>query len=561
MSMLHINQIRSKVLDLYGDLIDLRDVANATDEHKLNYLLTRSLAAYSLQHCSQIESDLAAKTITDGSDDNGIDAVYYDERNKVLYLVQSKWIHNGRGEPESGDIKKFVDGVKDLFDLSFDRFNEKVRRFEETITKAVCDSKTTYQLVLCYTGSNELSEHSRRTLNDFLEEINDTSELVFLNVLNQKALHSSLAVGLSGEPINLTISIKSWGRIQEPRLAYYGQVNGLEVAKWWEDYRSRLFNKNIRGILGDTDVNEEIRKTIEREPDKFWYYNNGITLICKKAEKTMLGGSDRDVGQFVCEDISIVNGAQTVGTLGKYGEKTKDRLDQVYIPIRIISVGDTEDDFGEQITKSNNKQNKIDNRDFVSLDPEQSRIKTELAIDGITYHILRSEVLEKGTNSFDLTESTTALACALDSVNVVVQLKSKISKLWEDIEKGYYKQIFNRGITGFYTWRCVQVQRMIDNALAKILSQIPKSGREYGVAVHGNRIISMLVFKAIDASKLKEVNFNFKAVIKEELIYDYTYKYYHEVKEVISEQYPQDTMAVLFKNRTKCTNIVNSIIS
>ncbi|MFC9777162.1 AIPR family protein [Paenibacillus chitinolyticus] len=560
MSMLHVNQIKSKVLDLYKEIIDLSDIINAATEQKNNFLLTRSLAAYALQHSAQIESSLAANAITDGPDDNGIDAVYYDERNKVLYLVQSKWIHNGRGEPESGDVKKFVDGVKDLFDLSFDRFNDKVRRFEDIITKAICDSKTTYQMILCYTGTNELSEHSRRTLHDFLDEINDTSELVYLNVLHQKALHSSLAVGLSGEPIDLTISIKSWGRIQEPTLAYYGQVNGLEVAKWWEDYRSRLFNKNIRGILGDTDVNEEIRKTIEREPEKFWYLNNGVTMICKKAEKTMLGGVDRDLGQFVCEDISIVNGAQTVGTIGKYGEKTKDKLDQVYIPIRIISVGESEDDFGEQITKSNNKQNKIDSRDFVSLDPEQSRMKTELAIDGVTYHILRSEVLEKNVNSFDLTESTTALACALENVNVVVQLKSKISKLWDDIEKGYYKQIFNRSVTGFYTWRCVQIQRLIDASLSNILATIPKSGINYGVAVHGNRMISMLVFKALDPSKLKEVNFNFK-VITEELIFDYTHKYYHEINKVISANYPQDTMAVLFKNRTKCTDIINKIVS
>ncbi|RED51775.1 AIPR family protein [Cohnella phaseoli] len=561
MSMLHVNQIKSKILELYKDIIDLGDITTAPEEQKKNYLLTRSLAAYSLQHCAQIESTLAARTITDGSEDNGIDAIYYDERNKVLYLVQSKWIHNGRGEPESGDVKKFVDGVKDLFDLSFDRFNEKVRRVEEIITRAVCDSKTTYQLILCYTGSNELSDHSRRTLYDFLDEINDTSELVYLNILHQRALHSSLAAGLSGEPIDLTISIKSWGRVQEPRLAYYGQVNGLEVAKWWDDYRSRLFNKNIRGILGDTDVNEEIRKTIENEPDKFWYYNNGVTMVCKNAEKTMLGGADRDVGQFVCEDISIVNGAQTVGTIGKYGEKTKINLDQVYIPIRIISTGESEDDFGEQITKSNNKQNKIDSRDFVSLDPEQSRIKTELAIDGVTYHILRSEVLEKSESSFDLNESTTALACASDNVNTVVQLKSKISKLWDDLEKGYYKQIFNRAVTGHYTWRCVQVQRFVDDSLSRILIGVPKSGRDYGVAVHGNRIISMLVFKELDSNKLKDVSFNFNGVITKELIFDYTHKYYYEIKDVISEKYSQDTMAVLFKNRTKCTDIVNTVIS
>jgi len=32
-----------------------------------------------------------------------------------------------------------------------------------------------------------------------------------------------------------------------------------------------------------------------------------------------------------------------------------------------------------EITKTNNRQNRIENRDFVSLDPEQARIRNELA--------------------------------------------------------------------------------------------------------------------------------------------------------------------------------------
>ena len=43
----------------------------------------------------------AAQTITDGHDDNGVDAIHRD----AGYLVQSKWIHSGTGEPENGDIK------------------------------------------------------------------------------------------------------------------------------------------------------------------------------------------------------------------------------------------------------------------------------------------------------------------------------------------------------------------------------------------------------------------------------------------------------------------------
>jgi hypothetical protein len=90
---------------------------------------------------------------------------------------------------------------------------------------------------------------------------------------------------------------------------------------------------------------------------------------------------------------------------------------------------------GADITKTNNTQNRIENRDFVSLDPEQNRIKTELAIEKIEYHVIRSESLTRSETAFDLTESTTAAACASDRVHLVVQLKGEIGKLWGEYRK------------------------------------------------------------------------------------------------------------------------------
>ena len=39
--------------------------------------------------------------------------------------------------------------------------------------------------------------------------------------------------------------------------------------------------------------------------------------------------------------------------------------------------------------KKTNTQNRIEKRDFVSLDPLQDKLKTELAILGVDYHIKR----------------------------------------------------------------------------------------------------------------------------------------------------------------------------
>jgi hypothetical protein len=129
-------------------------------------------------------------------------------------------------------------------------------------------------------------------------------------------------------------------------------------------------------------------------------------------------------------------------------------------------------------------------------------MQTELAIEGIKYHIMRSESVLRDEKSFDLIESTTALACASNRVSMAVQLKREIGKLWENIEKAPYIQLFNGGITGIYLWNCVQLQRVIDREIQRIGSN--KEGREYSIAVHGNRIISHLVFKDINTNNLKD---------------------------------------------------------
>ena len=131
--------------------------------------------------------------------------------------------------------------------------------------------------------------------------------------------------------------------------------------------------ENIRQMLGTTDVNEEIRNTIEQCPERFWYFNNGITLIADTIKKSMVGGNSRDIGSFKATNISIVNGAQTVSTLGEYLKKDISKLEKIKVPIKLISLENTDENFGENVTKTNNRQNRIENRDFVSLDEQQTK--------------------------------------------------------------------------------------------------------------------------------------------------------------------------------------------
>src|SRR5215469_2816609 len=178
MSVIHLNQIKAQIGKLFSGKIDLSDIVGHKADPKVieNFFLTRALAAYSVHYLAQASVEDSAAAVTDGGDDNGIDAVHYDGIEKRLYVVQSKWIHSGTGEPENGEVKKFISGIKDLFDLSFERFNKRINDKKDAITGALTDPATKYEIVLVYTGINTLAEPSRRDFRDLSDEMNDASE-------------------------------------------------------------------------------------------------------------------------------------------------------------------------------------------------------------------------------------------------------------------------------------------------------------------------------------------------------------------------------------------------
>lgn len=106
MSIIHVNQIATKVKELFGNLIDTTDLNKTDTQYELK-LLSRCLAAYAVFCIGRSSEIEAASSVIDGANDNGIDAIYYSPATKRMILVQSKWSIKGTGEPDNGDIRKF----------------------------------------------------------------------------------------------------------------------------------------------------------------------------------------------------------------------------------------------------------------------------------------------------------------------------------------------------------------------------------------------------------------------------------------------------------------------
>lgn len=557
MSIIHVNQIGAKIREMFEEYLDKSDL-NEKDPEYQTKILTRCLAAYGVFCIGNSTEVEAASSVTDGANDNGIDAIYYSPTNKRMVIVQSKWKKNGEGEPESGDIRKFRDGVKDLFNFDFSHTNNKLNNRSQEIKEAMSSFDTKYDLVVIHTGSRPLAEHSSSVMNSLVDEMNDTGdgkkdEVLSFYQLNQSKIHSSLAGGMDGEPIDLDVGLFQWGKVDEPHHAYYGMVSGEEVYEWYKGKGKRLFSKNIRQILGTTEVNTEIKATIENEPANFWYYNNGITVVADSISKSMAGGSNRDMGNFHITNISIVNGAQTVSTVGSIGEKYKFSLSKVRIPIRLISLENAESEFESSVTRNNNRQNRIENRDFVSQDLEQIRIRQELIMESINYNIVRSESFHATEQDFDLVEATTALACVSGEVNLAVQVKREIGKFYENLDGSLYRSLFNPRVTGVYVYNVVISLRKVDALLKSMIGNLRKrAGREYGLLVHGNRFIALIAFKRLALStKANTYPFDIESLDFDTIIKDTVKKLGNN----IDEFYPDKILGSLFKNKTICSDL------
>ena len=84
MAQIHVQQIANYLENVYGDKIDFSDVTgfDKNTENGRTMLVSRALNAFAIQSKTGCDIIEAANSITDGTDDNGIDAIYYDENQK-----------------------------------------------------------------------------------------------------------------------------------------------------------------------------------------------------------------------------------------------------------------------------------------------------------------------------------------------------------------------------------------------------------------------------------------------------------------------------------------------
>lgn len=142
---------------------------------------------------------------------------------------------------------------------------------------------------------------------------------------------------------------------------------------------------NVRGFILRSKFNDNIIKSLSDEPQRFFYYNNGITIIAKdiKSSESRIGGK----WNFSISDFQVVNGGQTLRSIHKFNQDDEknmvNKLNKAHVLVRFLRISD--DNLRNKIGEFTNSQNAISLSDLRSLRSEQILLEQFLETHGIQY--------------------------------------------------------------------------------------------------------------------------------------------------------------------------------
>ncbi len=478
-------------------------VSGKTAQERENNFLSRSLAAFAVHKLSGCTPEKAAASLVDGGGDGGIDAVHYSPTSNTLWLVQSKFIENGRGEPELGEASKFKDGIDNLLSGKWEAFlkNDAWVKRLPSIKKLFDDHSVLHvESVLVYSGINAVSEDRLRLFELLESRYNHGDEFLHFGTYSLVSVHdwitgADAAAGV--EKVELEILKPGW--VTEPYQTIYGQVRVADVAALYETHRAALVEANLRRYKGLTEVNKRIKDTLQAEAAHFFYLNNGLTAYCLKLDVAATDRANPEKKRITAKGFSIVNGAQTIGTIhaAKAGGEG-------FVFLKIISLEKCEEEttFARRITESTNFQNQISPRDFVALDEQHERIALQLNVDGVHYHFKEADdVPDPDDTNFTLDEAATALACLEPDKECkwCAMLLSNRKALWSDEpvhpkdkpQESLCERLFRRERSARTVWRSVQVRRIV---IERLNGERPAAGARREFYENARWLVLSLLF-------------------------------------------------------------------
>ena len=507
---INMRRVQVRIREMFQGKIDMTDFPNDMGLH----FETRALAAVALVMTSGLEASQASAHITDGYHDMGIDAIYLDESQKKLFVVQSKWRAEGTGGITQEEMFNFTQGVQRILEEDLAGVNDKIKAKSIDIDTALTQMGYQIHAIFIHTGNQKANDYVLRPISQLMGKTNDEiSNNLLFDEFDFKNIYTFLANGQEQSGIDINdVILSNWGKVDAPFISYYGTISAATVGEWYKNYGNALFAKNIRFYKGNTDVNEGMKKVLLREPDKFYYYNNGIKLLCKSIKRKAKDSTTNVTGLFALEGVSLVNGAQTTGTIGSLFLENPEQVSKALVMIQIIDLSSVKTETATQITRLSNTQNRIENKDFAALDPEQDRLRTELTFAHYSYLYKSGDKITNSEKQISFDEAIVALACLYEDISYAVIAKSNVGALSEDITKAPYKALVNRSTNSYVLLNSVLYMREVERCLQNKKENV-SNNRERLVCIHANRFILHFVLK----EKAQNEKFNMSVLNKDNI--------------------------------------------
>lgn len=454
--------------------VSIKDVMNEIkDIRKRNHKLKDDSAFvfwFLLAFIVDLE-ELAKKALTGDTSDKNIDAIFIDDKARQVSVVQGKLRQLSDHNEKRNDVISFVDlGLlpwedQKVLESFYSKLDPLVKQKFEELVRCVHEK---YELKLFYVTTGKVS---KAIINEAQARIAEAEGKASISIFDHNEIMILFKDYLLSAPAvhTLTLRIVSEGTIQHEGVihrfdperkteSWVFTMSGEDVGNMFAQEGVRLFARNIRGYLGDTEINESMAETIKQEPHNFWYYNNGVTMVCNDAKQVREGGED----VLIVERGQVINGQQTTRTLHNADSTNTSVLVKIVKIPRTPGDDEAYDQLVNAIVRSTNWQNYISPSDLVSNDYIQSFLEKELRKRGYQYIRKRMTKAEakaqfgiQGYYQIDKRELAQAVGACLFDPAVVRRGKEGL------FEDPYYKSVFSSHSPSFYLskyWLMKQVQ-------------------------------------------------------------------------------------------------------
>ncbi len=392
--------INASIVDMRVQKLATDHAAYLSDELGRKDPTTHPSAAFvalAIQQLLDLEIEEALDTLTDGADDFGVDAIHVSDVHDnecVVTMVQGKYAKNldAQSMIDESTAQKMTRAVGVLFDPRKPiAVNRRLEERVEAIRSLVMDGIIPKVRAVFASNVQGLGPHAQAEVDRAKVDFGQQVQFETLN-------HNDLVRIMSAiEKVDDRLQLHGKAIVEDfnYRRVLVGKVAVKELARLFDQHGDKLLERNIRRFLGESRINRAIADTL-RSPDEqanFYFYNNGITILCSKFDYNALANGD---WQVHIKDMQVINGGQTCRTVQQVLKNGVIHADAAYAMVRVYQLPNDDAQLVHAITYATNNQNPVDLKDLKSNDPIQVKLQQSIEALGYTYRRTRGTSAKPG---------------------------------------------------------------------------------------------------------------------------------------------------------------------